>query len=117
MRHEECVLSTGAMRLCGTDEVDEGQMLQARLAGHEPFLVCRQGGEYFVLEDGCTHALASLSEGWLDEGKVLCPLHGGAFDIRTGRAAALPCKMPVRTFDVEIRAGGVWIDPTQPRKR
>lgn len=108
---------SGAIRLCGADEVDEGQMLQAKLDGHEPFLVCRQDGSYYVLEDGCTHALASLSEGWLDDDKVLCPLHGGAFYIRTGKAAALPCKMALRTFEVEIRDGAVWIDPLQPKKR
>jgi nitrite reductase/ring-hydroxylating ferredoxin subunit len=88
-------------------------MMKAEVPGHDPFLICNYEGTHYVLEDGCTHALASLSEGWFDDGRVQCPLHGGAFDVKTGKAVALPCKQPVRTFKVQIRDGGVWIQPNQ----
>ena len=104
------------IRLCGSDEVDEGQTKQIVVDGQEAFFVCRQNGSFHVLDDECTHGLASLSEGWLEEGRIICPLHGGAFDVRTGKAVALPCKQPVRTFKVQVRDGGVWIQPDLRRK-
>ncbi|MBI4415213.1 MAG: non-heme iron oxygenase ferredoxin subunit, partial [Candidatus Kerfeldbacteria bacterium] len=50
----------------------------------------------YATDDRCTHAQASLSMGeMIDDACVECPLHGSRFNIRTGKALALPAYEPV----------------------
>jgi len=62
-------------------------------------------GEFHALDDTCSHAQASLSDGDLDVERcaVECPLHGSAFDLRTGQPLSLPAVEAVRVHRVEVR--------------
>ena len=62
-------------------------------------VLVREGDDVFALEDACNHAGASLAEGWVKEGCLICPVHQYAFDLGTG-ALVRPkglCQ-PQRTF-------------------
>lgn len=48
-------------------------------------LVAWIDGQVFALEDACNHAGASLAEGWVEGGCIVCPMHGYAFELRTGK--------------------------------
>lgn len=48
-------------------------------------LVAWIDGEVFAIEDACNHAGASLSEGWIRQKCVVCPMHGYVFDLGTGK--------------------------------
>lgn len=65
---------------------------------------------WYATCDTCTHADCSLAEGDIDGDEIVCPCHGGAFDIRSGVATRLPCVVPVDTFQVRIRDGQIEID-------
>ena len=54
----------------------------------------------YALDDLCTHGQASLSEGYLENGCVECPLHQGLFDLKTGQPAGGCVTEPVRTYPV-----------------
>ncbi len=69
-----------------------------------------QGDEFFALQDLCSHAAVSLSEGEVDDCTVECWLHGSRFDLRTGKPTGLPATEPVATFPVEVRDDGVYVD-------
>jgi 3-phenylpropionate/trans-cinnamate dioxygenase ferredoxin component len=62
------------------------------------------GGEYFAIEDRCSHDDGPLAEGELDAEActVECPRHGSLFDLRTGRPKTLPAYAPVDTFSVRV---------------
>ncbi|OCC25540.1 ferredoxin [Croceicoccus estronivorus] len=108
----ESLIDTDAgagMKLCNVDDLKPGEMMRFEPDGMDPILLCNDGGVFRLVEDECTHAIASLSEGRLEGHILFCPLHGGSFDIRTGKAASLPCKMALNTFDVEVRNGEVWM--------
>src|ERR1700676_2919158 len=60
------------------------------------------GTEFYATSDLCTHGGARLSQGFLQEYLMECPLHQGRFDIRTGAVVHPPCKRPVRTFPVRV---------------
>ena len=62
-------------------------------------------GQFYATSDMCTHALAWLSEGYLEDHLIECPLHQGLFDIRTGAAAGAPCTEAIRTFPVRVEDG------------
>ncbi len=64
---------------------------------------------YYAIEDACTHAVASLSMGIVDGKKVMCPLHGAAFDLESGKALSLPAVKGVRTFAVKIEQDIIFV--------
>jgi 3-phenylpropionate/trans-cinnamate dioxygenase ferredoxin component len=64
-------------------------------------------GELHAVDDTCSHAEASLSEGELDveSCSIECPLHGSSFDLRDGEPLSLPAVEPIRVHRVEIVDG------------
>ena len=67
------------------------------------------GGEYFAIEDVCTHDFGTLTGGCIEDGQIMCPRHGARFDIRTGAALTPPAYEPVATFEVRVDAGVVQV--------
>lgn len=66
-------------------------------------------GQYFALRDRCPHGNASLSEGWIENGEVECPLHQARFDIATGKVMCAPARENARTYAVKVEADVVLI--------
>lgn len=71
--------------------------------------VFRIGDDLFALRDLCSHGAARLSDGYVEDGCVECPLHQGLFDIRTGAHRCAPLTAPVSTFPVRVVDGRVQI--------
>ncbi|WP_052863286.1 bifunctional 3-phenylpropionate/cinnamic acid dioxygenase ferredoxin subunit [Streptomyces niger] len=69
-----------------------------------------EGGEFYAIDDTCTHQDASLADGWLEGCEVECPLHSSKFDLRTGAVDAPPARRPVRTHEVLVADGMVYIE-------
>ncbi|MCP2244177.1 bifunctional 3-phenylpropionate/cinnamic acid dioxygenase ferredoxin subunit [Lentzea aerocolonigenes] len=67
-------------------------------------------GEFYAIDDTCSHQDASLSEGWLEGCFVECPLHAASFDLRTGVPTCLPAKKAVRTYPVVVQDGVIHVD-------
>jgi 3-phenylpropionate/trans-cinnamate dioxygenase ferredoxin subunit len=70
------------------------------------------GGELYALEDRCSHDDGPLCEGEWEEDtcRVICPRHGSAFDLRSGRALSLPAFQPVETYPVTVEDGIVKVE-------
>jgi 3-phenylpropionate/trans-cinnamate dioxygenase ferredoxin subunit len=84
------------------------------VAGSVAVGVYNLGGEFYAIEDRCSHDDGPLAEGEFDEeaGVAICPRHGANFDIRTGRPLTLPAYEPVETFPVRVVDGIVKVDVT-----
>lgn len=95
--------------LCDESEVTPGKMLRVHPADMDPILVCNVAGTFYAVDDECTHAIGSLSEGRLRGRIVVCPMHGGSFDVCSGKAMGLPCKLPLRTWPLEVANGRVYL--------
>jgi naphthalene 1,2-dioxygenase system ferredoxin subunit len=67
-------------------------------------------GEVFACEDICPHGQAYLSDGFVEDFQIECPLHQGRFDLRTGEATAPPVEGCIRTFPAKVRDGEIFID-------
>jgi nitrite reductase/ring-hydroxylating ferredoxin subunit len=74
-----------------------------------PIALYRMNDGIFATEDVCTHGFAALTEGWIVGDVVECPLHGGAFEVRTGKAAKLPCTEDLRTFQVSVVGNDIYV--------
>jgi 3-phenylpropionate/trans-cinnamate dioxygenase ferredoxin component len=68
-------------------------------------------GSLYAIEDRCSHDDGPLCEGDWDEDlcRVVCPRHGSAFDLATGRPLSLPAFEPVATYPVEVEDGVVRV--------
>ena len=97
------------VKMCDANALESGQMMRFEPEGMDPVVLCNVNGTFRLVDDECTHAIASLSEGRLDGNILYCPLHGGSFDVNTGKATSLPCKFALATHAVEIRDGIVWM--------
>lgn len=95
--------------LCEQSEVPPGRMLRVHPEGRDAILVCNVAGKFHAVDDECTHAIASLSEGRLQGNIVTCPFHGGSFDVCSGEAKSLPCRLPLRTWPLAIADGKVYL--------
>jgi nitrite reductase/ring-hydroxylating ferredoxin subunit len=100
--------------LCSAAEVTEDMPVRCDV-GETSYAVFRLEGEYFVIDDRCSHGPGSLSQGYVEGGEIECPFHQGRFDIRTGCAVGTPCTEPVRTWPVRIIDGMVTVDPCEER--
>jgi nitrite reductase (NADH) small subunit len=69
--------------LSPASRIREGQLACFEIAGRR-LVIGRSARGYFALDDACPHAGGSLSEGLLDAGTVVCPIHGYAYDVVTG---------------------------------
>lgn len=68
-------------------------------------------GEYYAIEDVCTHDDGPLVEGEIVNGcEVECPRHGARFDIRTGRAVRMPAFEPATTYAVRVEGEDVLVE-------
>jgi 3-phenylpropionate/trans-cinnamate dioxygenase ferredoxin component len=66
-------------------------------------------GEFFALDDVCTHDGGPLAEGKLDDHTIACPRHGAKFDIRTGAALTMPATQPTVAHEVKIIGDDVLV--------
>ena len=57
----------------------------------------------------CNHGGADLCDGYFDGHIIECPLHQGAFDVRTGQPAGAPATRPMRTFETRVLDGMVQV--------
>ena len=67
-------------------------------------------GTFYAIEDTCPHAGGPLSEGQVDGGKVICPWHDAAFDLKTGEVVAPPAFEGVKSYKVVVEGNDVKIE-------
>lgn len=72
-------------------------------------------GEYFALDNTCSHELASLAEGWIERGVVECPVHTGRFCLRDGKVLSAPATESVAAHGVEVEGDDILIVPNAQR--
>jgi nitrite reductase/ring-hydroxylating ferredoxin subunit len=88
-------------------DLNPGEVMYVEI-GNEPAALINFEGEFFALSDICTHEEASLSDGQVVGDEIECPLHGGAFEIKTGLPANFPVVVPVETYDVKVEGDTVF---------
>jgi len=97
--------------VCPVEELPPGEVKIVH-AGQISVGVYNLDGEYYAIEDRCSHDDGPLCEGEFDveTGVVICPRHGANFDIRSGRALTLPAYLPVSVFPVRVVDGMVKVE-------
>lgn len=97
------------LTIARTRDVPPGRGLAVNVEGLR-IAVFNVDGTYYAIDDTCTHAEASLSEGLVDGSIVECPLHGARFDLRTGAVVGPPADQPVMAYKVRVEGGDIQIE-------
>jgi len=97
------------VRVCDADAVQPGEMMAVEVEGLPSVALYNIDGEFFATSNICTHAVAMLTDGYIEGDQIECPMHGGMFDIRTGAPTHFPCVEPLATYRVEVTDGAVFV--------
>src|SRR5690606_2205653 len=105
---------------CYTSDLEPGSAMLAELtlaSGADiPIAIVRSDdGDFYAIDDLCTHGEVSLSEGEVIGCFVECWAHGSRFDVRTGEPDELPAITPVKTYPVRIDGERVLVDVDAPK--
>jgi len=106
------------VRVCGWSELADGTPRRVEVNGRAVALV-RIGEQVHAIDDICSHAEVSLSEGDVDfeECALECWKHGSLFDLRTGEALTLPAVRPVAVHTVTLEGDDVLVEISEGESR
>ena len=99
-------------RACAVSELSPSTARKVVVDGVPIAVVKDAAGEIFAIGDTCTHGDISLAEGFVEDDTLECWAHGSKFSLRSGKPLTLPAYEPVPVFQVEVKDGGVHIDPS-----
>jgi nitrite reductase/ring-hydroxylating ferredoxin subunit len=100
------------VRVCALSELEDDTPRRVEV-GEVPISLVRTEGEVFAINDICSHADVSLSEGEVADCQIECWLHGSTFDLRTGKPSSLPATRPIPVYPVKIVGDDVLVSVTQ----
>jgi len=95
-----------------TSDVPEGEVRRFVVDRIEIAVANLGNGEFVAVDDICSHAEASLSEGEVDVDMetIECPRHGATFDLRSGKPRTLPATVPIAIFPVKVEGDTLLIE-------
>lgn len=92
------------------DEIAPGTAKQVIVSG-EPIAIINLDGEFYAINDLCTHEEYFLSCGTIDGEEIECFMHCAVFNIKTGKVLAPPAEKPVDTYPVRVTDGMIQVCP------
>jgi len=75
---------------------------QAAYVGGFKIAIFNIDGEFYAIENICTHDSGELSGGILEGDQIICPRHGARFSVKTGAVLSPPAYEDVETFAVRV---------------
>jgi 3-phenylpropionate/trans-cinnamate dioxygenase ferredoxin subunit len=96
------------VEIAPASELPSGERLFVDL-GDKPIVIFNIAGQFFAIGDVCTHDDGPLGDGLLEGHNVVCPRHGGEFDVRTGQAVQMPAVIDIPAYPVQVRDGAIFV--------
>jgi nitrite reductase/ring-hydroxylating ferredoxin subunit len=90
-------------------ELAPGAMRCVTLGEEQVLLVHAREGGVHAVNNICSHAYAKMDEGRLRGHRVICPLHGASFDVRTGAVLGAPANAPLKSYPVRVVDGHIMV--------
>jgi len=86
--------------------------LRTVIVSEDSILVANVNGKLYAMSNSCTHRGAPLNDGELDHDVVICPWHGGQFNVATGKAINPPPMKDLLVFEILIKGSDVLLRKT-----
>ena len=91
-----------------TSEISEDEP-KAVSIGRLDVGIYKLDGEFYAIDDICTHAYAMMTDGYIEDGQIECPFHGACFDIKTGKALTAPATIDLRPYPVKVEGDQISV--------
>ena len=95
-------------RIAMRDEIKPGEIFTTEI-GDTPIALTEIDGHIYAVSDTCTHEFALLSEGFIEDGEIECPLHQARFDMRTGKCLVGPATQDLERYKVRVDGDDVFV--------
>jgi toluene monooxygenase system ferredoxin subunit len=98
------------VKVCSIGDVAEGEPRAFRVAGVTwPVMITQLHGELIATPGVCPHEDVSLANGYLEGDALICPGHGYAFDLHSGKCVHDP-GLELRRYKITIVGTEIWVD-------
>ena len=96
------------IKVATTDAIAEDDMIGVEIEG-KSIAIYHVGDAFHATANICTHAFALLTDGFLDDCTIECPLHAGRFDIKTGRGLGPPVTRDLKVYKLKVEGSDILI--------
>ena len=90
------------VRVASVSEIKSGEVVGVTVGDQSIALYRLDDGRVCATDNLCTHGNACLSDGWLEDCVIECPLHGGRFEVLTGKGLGAPIEADLKTYPVRV---------------
>ena len=95
-------------RVAATGDVSEEEPIRVQV-GEEDIAIYNVAGDFHATSNICTHAYASMVDGFQEGEEIECPLHEGRFNIKTGEALCAPVTDALKVFEVKVEDDDIFV--------
>ncbi len=94
--------------VCAADSVAENENVIVEVDGTD-VAIFKIEGQFYAIEDVCSHDGAEIASGELQGDEIICPRHGARFCVKTGEVKCAPAYENIETFPLQIVDGQLQI--------
>ena len=96
------------IKVAETSDIPMGRAMVV-VVGDRRIALCNVDGQFFAIDDLCTHDGGPLGQGDLQGDVIECPRHGARFNVRTGKVLALPAVKPLNTYPLRVEGSEIRV--------
>ncbi len=96
------------IKVAETSDIPAGRV-KVVVVGDRRIALCNVDGEFFAIDDICTHDGGPLDQGELQSDVIECPRHGARFNVKTGKVLALPAVKPLATYPLKVEGNEIRV--------
>jgi 3-phenylpropionate/trans-cinnamate dioxygenase ferredoxin component len=96
------------LEIAPADQLPEGERIFIEVEG-KSIVIFNLAGRFFAIGDVCSHDNGPVGDGEIEETEIICPRHGGRFDVRSGKATSLPAVKDIPAYPVRLVAGMIEV--------
>ena len=96
------------VEIAPSSELPNGERLFVDL-GDKPIVIFNIAGQFFAIGDVCSHDEGPLGDGMIEDHNIVCPRHGGEFNVQTGQAVQMPAVVDIPAYPVLVKDGTLFV--------
>jgi 3-phenylpropionate/trans-cinnamate dioxygenase ferredoxin subunit len=98
------------VEVASIDELPLGGMKRVEIDGHR-YLIANAEGNFYAVDDQCSHEDVSLFLGCVQGENIKCSLHGSRFSLKSGEPLEAPADEPIGTYKIKVELKRILIRP------
>ena len=91
-----------------TTDIEAGKCQAFDIEGHDVLIAQTKNGDFYAVENLCSHADATLDGGRVRGNHIMCPLHGARFSLVDGSFGP-PAWAPIKTYELKVEGDEISV--------